>query len=73
MSHSRGFLRSRCPGNWAKSGKPSDGFQKWKCPKCKTMKTTKVRPCFLGFHNMGRTRKDPTIKCRRCATPKRTL
>jgi hypothetical protein len=72
MSHSRGFLRRRCPGNFKKYRKPVDGIQNWKCGRCGALKQTKVQPCLFGLHRMGRTRKDPTIKCRRCgALPRR--
>jgi len=68
MSHSRGWFKPACKGNYKKRGKARDGYQQWWCGRCGKVILKKVRPCFWQPHRwkLDRRYKPATVKCVRC-------
>jgi hypothetical protein len=70
MSHGRGFLHKKCPGNFKKYQKRKEGWQQYKCSRCGQLQRKKVAECWFGLHTypMHRPRKNGTVnvRCKTC-------
>lgn len=69
MSHSKGFFSGTCSGNFAKYGKPNDGWQQLKCSRCGKLEQKRVSKCWFlhDYKNSGKPKfGDQKQKCSKC-------